>query len=54
MVNENAIRSALLLGLLACGVTGYLLGSINSAIIVTRLFKQIGSASCRERVYAPV
>lgn len=39
MVNENAIRGILLLGLLACGVTGYLLGSINSAIIVTRLFK---------------
>lgn len=40
MVNENAIRGIILLGLLACAVVGYLLGSINTAIIVTHFFKQ--------------
>ncbi len=40
MVNENAIRGIVLLGMLACAVIGYLLGSVNTAIIVTRLFKQ--------------
>ncbi len=40
MVNENAIRGVILLGMLACAVIGYLLGSVNTAIIVTRLFKQ--------------
>lgn len=39
MVNESAIRGIILLGLLACAVVGYLLGSINTAIIVTWLFK---------------
>ena len=39
MVNENAIRGVILLGMLACAVIGYLLGSVNTAIIVTRLFK---------------
>ncbi len=40
MVNENAIRGIVLLGMLACAVIGYLLGSVNTAIIVTQLFKQ--------------
>ncbi len=39
MVNENGINGIFLLGLLACAAVGYLLGSINTAIIVTRLFK---------------
>lgn len=39
MVNENAIRGVVLLALAACAVVGYLLGSVNTAIIVTRLFK---------------
>lgn len=46
MVNENAIRGIILLGLLACAVVGYLLGSINTAIIVTWLFK--GKADIRD------
>lgn len=40
MINENAVRGIILLGLLGCAVIGYLLGSVNTAIIVTWAFKQ--------------
>lgn len=40
MVNANAIWGILALGLAGCAVIGYLLGSINTAIIVTWFFKQ--------------
>ncbi len=39
MVHENAIGGVVLLGLLACAAIGYLLGSVNTAIIVTWFFK---------------
>lgn len=39
MVNENALKGIILLALLGCAVIGYLLGSVNTAIIVTRIFR---------------